>query len=579
MKKVFAVLLLVVSLLGVSHANPLAPTEAFQLTAELNTKQLTLAWNIAPGYLLYRHSIAIQNEAAGQLRMGPVPLPTGLERHDAILGDYQVYQHHLRIQVPLQHTEAGEFRVQVNFQGCSDSGFCFPPQQRLLTLQISRFGAQVQSIETVSASSPLVNAAPKTSTSLVILLLSFFGVGILLSFTPCVLPMLPILSSIVIGKQRSVRHAFLLSLTYVLAMALAFALAGLAAGLLGAHIQAALQRPWIIITFIALFVALSLSLFGLYDLQLPSKWQSKLTAVNQKPKGGSYLGVALMGALSILIVSPCISAPLVAALAYIAQSGRTTLGGVLLFMMGLGMGVPLMLVGTLGAKVIPKSGAWMAKTKIMLGVLLLVTAIWLLYRLVPGNICLILWGLLAIVSSICLGVLNFKGYNRKTIVWFFVLWLWLALGLVYLAGGMLGNRDPMHPLHSRGQQTLSFVQITSVDDLQQALQKAHGHYVMVDFYAEWCVSCKIMEQNIFNQADVQQHLHHFILLQADVSANNQNDIALQTYLQVYAPPTIVFFDRRGHEISTARIVGEISKQQFIAHLNAIQRLDKETQPQ
>lgn len=567
MKKMLIVLLLFASLVGICHANPLAPSDAFQLKAKVDANQLILKWNIAPGYLLYRHSIAISALPPARLRLGPFQLPSGEKHHDVVLGDYQVYQHNLQLSVPLSKDEIGEFRVQANFQGCSSSGFCFPPQQRLLTLQISQFGSQVQSIDTVKVTASGETPSPKVHRSFLIMLLSFFGLGILLSFTPCVLPMIPILSSIVIGKQRTTWQAFLLSLTYVLAMALAYALAGLGAGLLGTHIQAALQQPWIIILFITLFVVLSLSLFGFYNVQLPRKWQNKLTALNQKPKSGSYFGVAVMGALSILIVSPCISAPLVAALAYIAQSGHTALGGLLLFVMGLGMGVPLILVGTFGAKYIPKSGIWMQKTKIILGVLLLVTAIWLLYRIVPGYICLIVWGILAIVSSACLGVFNFKGLNRKKIIWFFLLWLWFALGVVYLIGGLLGNRDPLHPLHSTQQQTLRFIKISTVNDLQQALQKAHGRYVMLDFYADWCVSCKIIEQNVFSQPDVQQRLHDFIILQANVSANNREDIALQKYLRVYAPPTIVFFNRQGHEIPQTRIVGEISKQQFITRLD------------
>lgn len=570
MKKALIVLLFFMNFVSICHANPLEAANAFQLTAQIKAKQLVLNWKIAPGYLLYRHSIAIESQTPTQLSLGSWQVPNGQDRYDAVLGNYQVYQHNLQVLAPLRYHHVGEFRLRVNFQGCSDAGFCFPPQQRLLTLQISQFGSQVQRIETVKVTTKEPTTSPKAGASFLMMLLSFLGLGILLSFTPCVLPMVPILSSIVIGTQRSTRQAFLLSLTYVLAMALAYALAGLGAGLLGTHIQAALQRPWIIMLFIALFVGLALSLFGFYNLQLPSKWQNKLTSLNQKPQSGSYFGVALMGALSVLIVSPCISAPLVAALAYIAQSGHTALGGLLLFVMGLGMGVPLILVGTFGAKYIPKSGAWMAKIKIMLGILLLITAIWLLYRLVPGYICLILWGILAIMSSISLGVFQFKRFTRKKIMWFFGLWLWLALGVVYLVGGLLGNNDPLHPLHSAQQHSLQFIKIRNVNDLQQALQKAHGRYVMLDFYADWCVSCKLIEQNVFSQPDVQQSLHPFILLQADVTANSETDIALQKYVQVYAPPTMVFFDGSGHEIPASRIVGEVSKQQFLTRINKIQ---------
>lgn len=565
MKKVvlFAVLFLTSSVWA--NWQPPAASDAFQLSAQIVQQQLLLRWQIKPGFLLYKARIHIHTAPNSQLQLGSYSLPAGIDKHDDVLGDYQVYQDQLQLEVPLKNYQPSETRVQVDFQGCSESGFCYPPQRRLLTLQISPFGAQVQAIETVPYTPPKPISAKTENHSLWWLTLSFFGLGILLAFTPCVLPMLPILSSIVIGKRRSTGQAFALSLAYVLGMAVSYAAAGLLAGLLGSSIQAALQSPWVIGLFIVLFIALALSLFGLYDLQLPSRWQTRFNQLGQGQRGGHYLGVAMMGAVSILVVSPCISAPLVAALAYISQSGHTTGGALILFAMGLGMGVPLLIVGTFGGRFIPKAGNWMNTVKKILGVLMLVTAVYLLYRLIPGQYCLILWGLIAIISAVYFGAFKFKQLTRKTLVWFLLGWLWFVTGVVYVVSGTLGNQNPTQPLHSQPHTTaLTFIEVKTPAQLQQALMKARGKVVLLDFYADWCVSCKLLEQNVFAQTQIIDALKPVVLLRVDVTNNTADDKKIQQQYKVFAPPTVIVFDQHGNE--SARLVGEFSQQALLSVL-------------
>ncbi len=447
-KKILFCLLL---LFGFTHfakaQQPLPVNRAFPIQASIKQRSLILHWQIAPTYQLYKKSITIKPFKKSNIKLSPLQLPNGITKVDPILGQHQVYLQALTLKLPILNYQTGEFRVLVTYQGCSNEGFCYPPQQRLLVMQISPFGAQVQTIEKVSA--PLATVHPTLilqHKNLSLVLLSFFALGILLAFTPCVLPMIPILSGIIVGQKRNTKQAFWLSLTYVLAMAIAYAAAGMLTGLLGKNLQAALQTPLVIIAFAILFVALALSLFGLYELRLPHRWQHQITQLSQRQQSGSYVGAGIMGALSILIVSPCISAPLVAALAYISQTGHATIGGLILFIMGLGMGMPLLIIGTLEGKFLPKAGAWMNTVKLIFGVLLLITAVWLLYRLLPGYICLILWGLIAIVSALYLGALRFSRINTRNIVWYTILWLWLILGGVFLIGGMLKNQDPLHPL-------------------------------------------------------------------------------------------------------------------------------------
>ena len=546
------------------QAAPLSTNQAYQFTATLEHQQLQLHWTLAPGYQLYRARIHVAITSNSQVKLGTFERPLGIPQYDPIIGHYQVYRDQLQLSIPLQHYQPDEFQIQVDYQGCSQTGFCYPPQHRQLTIQISPFGGQVQSIETIiPKEKPIHSIVTRPHHSMVITLLTFFGLGILLAFTPCVLPMLPILSAIIVGERRTTQQAFLLSLTYVIAMAMTYAICGLLIGLFDKNIQASLQAPWILIAFAALFVVLALSLFGLYDLRLPYRLQQWLNSLNQRQQGGRLLSAALMGILSTLIVSPCVSAPLIGALAYITETQQTLMGGIILFVMGLGMGLPLLIAGTLEGRFLPRSGPWMEQIKTLFGVLMLMTAVWLLYRLLPPYLCLILWGLILVISSIYLGAFALKAITRKTLLWKGLLWLGFILGVIFIIGGLGHNQDPMHPLHSKAPATSSFLPIKTVSQLQQTLTKAHGKTVLIDVYANWCIACQRIDQTIFNQPAVQTLLKKSLLLRIDVTHNTIADQALEKYLQVFAPPTLIFYNAQGQEIKTARLVGDVSLDTFI----------------
>jgi thiol:disulfide interchange protein DsbD len=412
----------------------------------------------------------------------------------------------------------------------------------------------------------------------------FFGLGLLLAFTPCVFPMIPILSGIIAGQGKDIttRQAFMLSLAYVLAMALTYAIVGVIAGLFGANLQAAFQTPWVLTLFAGIFVALALSMFGFYELQLPSALQTRLTELSNQQQGGTLIGAAIMGLLSALIVGPCVAPPLMGALIFIGKTGDAILGFFALLGLGLGMGAPLLLIGTSAGKLLPRAGAWMDAIKAVFGVLLLAVAVLLLERILPTAIALLLWGLLLIGSAVYLGALEplptpTNGWRK----------LWKGLGvalLIYgalmLAGAAAGGRDTLQPL--RGLVTgrvgagspahLEFKRIKSVADLERELAaaKAQGKPVMLDFYADWCVSCKEMERDTFLAPEVQAAMGRFVLLQADVTANDAEDKALmQERFGLHGPPAMLFFDATGTERRGYRLVGFVPADEFSAHLRQI----------
>lgn len=560
MKKYFIFLLL--SLTFSSIAAPIPLDKAFQLQPSIAKKTLNLHWQIAPGYRLYKDKISVKVLPPSQIRLAPLNLPAGIDRYDKVLGHYQVYRDQLQLFVPIWNYQPGEFQVKVHYQGCSDAGFCYPPQAKILTIQLSRFGAQISDIANAKIATLPAPKPTQAKHGLLLTLLTFFGLGILLAFTPCVLPMIPILSGIILGERRTMRQAFLLSLSYVSAMAITYAALGLLAGLAGSHLQAAMQKSWVIIVFSTLFVGLALSLFGVYELRLPHAWQQKLTSLSNQQRSGHYLGVAIMGALSVLIVSPCVSAPLVGALAYITETGSLAHGALILLAMGFGMGLPLLIIGTLGGRFIPRAGLWMNQIKRLLGILMLITAVWLLYRIIPGQMALILWGIIGITGSIWLGAFSLAHKSITQRVWQLLLLLVMVISLVLLIGGLRGNQDPFHPLSStKSQQTLNFHIVTTTPELQQALAKAHGKPILLDFYASWCVSCRLMEQNIFHQADIVNALQHYTLIRVDVTDNTPVQQIIEKQWHVFAPPTLIFLDTNGKE--TKRLVGEISKHDFL----------------
>jgi thiol:disulfide interchange protein DsbD len=504
-----------------AYADPLPVEQVFQAKIkQLDAKTLGIHWAIKPGYYLYREKIHFH----GDQIIKTVVLPRGIPKQNTFLGKYQVYEQDMTALVKFVHPLKNSLALTVNYQGCAAAGFCYPPVTKVFTLRFDEKGqaAETTGQKPIKASEQGKAMQLLASHNIGLILLGFFGFGLLLSLTPCVLPLIPVLSAIILGqKQRlTTLKAFGLSLTYVLAMALTYALAGVFAGLAGSYLQAFLQSPWVIIFVSLVFVLLAFSLFGFYELRLPASWQEKLMHITNRQQGGNYLGVALMGCLSTLVISPCITAPLVGVLTYIGNTGNAVLGGFALFILGIGSGVPLLIIGTSAGKWLPKSGPWMNGVKIILGVMMLIMAAWLLLRIVP---------------------LDSRPFN-------------------------LFKTNSVTALAKSNLQT-----IKGVSDLNKALieAKKKNKPVLVDFYANWCISCKEMERAVFPAAEVKALLAHFSVLRADVTANDAVDKALEKKFKVIAPPTFLFFTPDGRELTEQRIVGQVNSQTFANHLRQV----------
>ncbi len=571
--------------IGGNQEQFLPPEQVFILSAEVvSANQLAITWNITDGYYLYRDKFKfILNETPG-ITLGEATLPKGKEKHDENFGLMEVFYGEVTALLPLKrdNTNATDITLTAHYQGCAEIGFCYPPMKQELLLSLPAGGSAAMPTNASSATAPATDqdryARNLAENGLLSNMAIFFGLGLLLCFTPCVFPMVPILSSIIAGQGSNIttRRAFLLSLTYVLAMAATYTAAGILAGLFGANLQAVFQNPWILGGFSALFVLLALSMFGFYELQMPQAIQSRLAKMSNKQQGGTFIGVAIMGLLSALIVGPCMVAPLAGALIYIGQSGDAVLGGAALFAMSLGMGLPLLIIGTSAGKLLPRAGAWMNAVKAVFGVLLLGVAIWMLERVIPASITLALWGVLLVVCAIYLGALEHlqpesSGWHK----------LWKGSGIVLLIyGGMLligalsGGNDPLRPLSglqdgktvAAESKHLRFKQIKGVDGLQRELQlaNAQGRSVMLDFYADWCISCKEMEKLTFSDPAVQRTLSDVVVLQADVTANDGQDQALLKRFGLFGPPSILFFTPAGEELAQYRTIGFLNPERFNA---------------
>ena len=563
----------------------LDPAVAFKPSVRaLDGQTLEVRFSIAKGYYLYRDKFRFAADPA-TVRLGTPLLPPGKEKHDETFGRVQVYYDQVLIRLPVERNSSGPLplTLRVSSQGCADAGICYPPQQQSLAVELPDPAA----VAAIAAPASAVASGDESGriaqlfrhAGFWLLLGSFFGFGLLLSLTPCVFPMIPLLSGIIVGAGRAgqgVSHArgFLLSLAYVLGMAATYAAAGVAAGLTGTLLATTLQNPWILGTFAGVFVLLSLSMFGFYELQLPTFLQTRVSEEASHIRGGSLPGVAAMGALSALIVGPCVAAPLAGALLYIGQSGDALLGGAALFTMALGMGTPLLVVGTSAGTLLPKSGPWMEAVKRAFGVILLATAVWLVSPVIPVVVQMLAWALLLIVPAIYLHALDplpphARGWQH---FWKGVGIVMLLFGAAMLLGTLAGSRDPLQPLSvlrssaaSNEARPLPFVRVHTVAELDSRLAAA-GRPVLLDFYADWCVSCKEMERFTFADPRVQARLAGWTLLQADVTANSAADQALLQRFQLYGPPGIIFFDRQGREISGIRVVGFQSAEDFLGLL-------------
>ncbi|PLA75046.1 protein-disulfide reductase DsbD [Hydrogenovibrio sp. SC-1] len=551
--------------------------DAFQLKTQTDKQgHLVLDFEVAEGYHLYRDKIKAKVKT-GSATLGALDLPHAISANDPVFGDVMVYHGAFQVRLPISNV-GNDTTVEIRYQGCSvEAGVCYPPVKKKIALDPADFTTTSATANnaTTSSAAETETQQPLSETdqiannletgSIWTIIGSFFLIGLLLSLTPCVFPMIPILSSIIVGQgdQLTTRRAFTMSLVYVLAMSVTYTLAGVFAGLFGENLQAHFQNPWVIGTFSLIFIMLAFSMFGFYELQLPSSVQSKLTNISNKQQGGTLTGVAVMGFLSALIVGPCMAPPLAGSLIYIGQTGDALLGGTALFAMSIGMGVPLLLLGTSAGKLLPRAGAWMDNVKAIFGVMMIGVAIWMAERILPEWITLAAWASLLIGSAIYLGALEStagkSGWAKLGKSIGMILFIYGTVMFVGLAGGSNSYLQPLKVFQGSGSAgsseshaELNFQKISTVDELNTEIAK--GNPIMLDFYADWCISCKEMESFTFSDPAVQKALSNVTLLQADVTDNNANDKALMKALGIVGPPAIMFFNE-GQEQKAQRVVG------------------------
>jgi thioredoxin:protein disulfide reductase len=596
----------------------LPPDKAFALTAQIIDKQtLRLQWQIADGYYLYRERISVQTDAPGA-ELGVVAMPQGVDKFDSNFNKSMVvYKHQLRVDVPVEKGAAG-MPVAVGYQGCAEKGLCYPPATAELKVDLKALGAAADAVQ-LQANGDLFGGGQQASSSAVPVaeniklkqavaqqnsaqtatdsiartlasgsLLKTMGVfwlaGLLLSFTPCVLPMVPILSSLIAGQTGTVtrRKGFMLALAYSLGMALIYAGFGVAAGLAGEGLAAALQNPWVLGGFALMLSAMALSMFGVYELQLPSSIQTGASNFSNKFRGGSYVGVFLMGGISALVVGPCVAAPLAGALVYISQTRDVALGGLALFAMALGMSVPLLLVGASAGSLLPRAGMWMERVKQVFGMMLFGVAIWMVSPVLTPAAHMLLWAAWLLMSAALLGGLGGHAPEARPHPAARTAGIGAAaLAAVLLMGAASGGQSILQPLvHWRGgvgttaiaagtAHALPFERVATVAQLDAALLQAgqKGQPVMLDFYADWCVSCKEFDNFTFSDEGVKKRLASMRLLQADVTRNSAEDKALLKRFGLFGPPGIVFFDAKGTSSVTHKVVGYQKASEFQASLD------------
>ncbi len=606
----FVLLMLLSSTALSAPENELLPAaQAYQLSVEAQADRGHIArWIIAEGVYLYKNKTSFTllggtDEQFTDAKLEVSEMPSGLRHQDPAFGNVEIYRKSLSLpfRIIASKKPTKPIQIQIKYQGCADIGLCYPPAKKIWILNPDEITTNALPFTTVAstqfttsktdATAPVMVSeqdaitAKLASGNMLLTLLSFFGFGLLLAFTPCVFPMIPILSGIIVGegKNISTRRALSLSLAYVLAMSVAYTLVGVLAGMLGANLQVWFQNPWILSAFALIFVLLSLSMFDVYELQMPASLQGRLTAISDRQRGGSLVGAAIMGFLSAIIVGPCVTAPLIGALAYIGQTGDAVLGGLALFFLSMGMGAPLVLVGVSAGRFLPKAGQWMNAIKAVFGIMLLGVAIWLLERILPTSITMLLWSLLFIASGISLGALSTipegslswhalrKSMGLATLLW----------GSLLMIGAAANSTSVLQPLNglirtqgdsgTAADQGLIFQQVSSVAELNTALQQAkqQNKGVMLDFYADWCVSCKELESLTFTDPLVKSALSNTLLLQADVTNNNKEHKALLKRFSIIGPPAIVFFDTQSSELKPYRLVGYLSASRFLEHIKKV----------
>ncbi len=565
-------------LLAPTQQTFLPVTQAFEFDFDQQGRTLFIGWDIAPGYYLYKQKIEILAKDAS-IDVGS--LGDGEIIEDEFFGKTEVFFQSVSIISKLSDVNEGAV-VKVRYQGCAEAGLCYPPEVITIPLSVIA-GEQSQNATPSNTASALTESTSQSdsaitkkdlsfteqlaSQSLAINLLVFFAVGVGLAFTPCVFPMFPILSSLIAGQQNlSTKKAFALSFVYIQGMAVTYAALGLVVAALGGQVQGYLQHPYVLISFSLLFVLLAMSMFGWYEIKLPSSMMNKLTQVSNNQKGGNYVGVFLMGVLSGLIASPCTTAPLSAALLYVAQSGDYLVGGLTLYVLSLGMGLPLLLLGTSGGKLLPKAGGWMEQVKTLFGFVMLVVPLILLERLISANIILLMAGILALATALYLHhwQSNQQQSKLKTALWF--------AAMLFVFTGFSLAKDYFWPVQVQvNSQKNEFKHVANLAELKVAVDDANkqGRLVMVDLYADWCVACKEFEHYTFPDENVQKEFSHYQLIQIDLTESDSKTIELMEEYDVFGLPSILFFNTQGQELSTLRVTGFLNAEDFAKHLATV----------
>jgi thiol:disulfide interchange protein DsbD len=591
--KFIVIFLLILNTFVYGENKFLMPEEAFKASAYLK-KKCTISATIELGKDIYLYQSKVGAkilEKNSGILIDRIDLPEAIDHNGE-----KVYTSSPTLEIVLAKTkelnEIVPITIVLSYQGCSQQGLCYEPMETKFNFNIE---TSVLVLKNHTATAPKKSPIAVSETDLItqtfiegnvgLILLTFFTFGLLLSLTPCIFPMIPILSSIIIaqGKNMDARRGFLLSLVYVLAMSVAYTIAGVLAGLFGGNIQIAMQNPWVISTFALLFVGLAISMFGFFKIGLPASWQTRLSKSSKEASSkGGYIGVAIMGFLSALIVGPCVAPPLAGALVYIGQSGNALLGGTALFVLSIGMGVPLLLIGTGAGKYMPRPGGWMDTVSHIFGVVMLAIAIWMLSRILAPSLSLLLWAALLIIVSMYLGALEPLQSPRKGIKAFLkgIGIILLVYGLILFYGGVKGATNPLSPLSidteipmsstEKTTTTLEFNTIHSSKEFDTLLAQSKGKKVMLDFYADWCTSCKELDEITFKDPVVLQSLQHYVLIRADVTQNSDDEKALAKRFNLFGPPGMIFFDEKGKPIEGGELIGYKDAQAFISHLKKLE---------
>ena len=569
-------LILLILFCSVSQAAPEA--DPFKLNVSVqDPNTLKLTWQMVPDVFLYKKRFKFQTMDAA---LGPIRYPKTMTKVDSQKQTHPIYRKEVSLFIPLLFNQTGSSHLTVGYQGCADSGFCYPPQTAQIKLTVDKelgmskatiflpTKPQEPTTETASINESSTAEQALSDGRIAFAIISFLLLGLLLAFTPCVLPMVPVLSGIIVGHQKNLttKKAFLLSLSYVLGMSFTYAIVGIVIALVGHNLQTLMQSVWAIGLFSLLFVLLALSMFGLYELKLPTKWQSLLAKESQSHQGHGYIGALIMGALSTLILSPCVTAPLVGVLSYIANTGNAFLGAVALFSLGIGMGLPLLVIGTSAGKLLPKAGNWMNEVKHFFGFVMLGVAIYLISKLIPGPASLILYALLTICYAVFLGALKSAstGFEKLTQGLGIAL---LIYGATLLIGGTMGNDSLLTPLKPGQPAVLATdatpITVTNLSDLKTRMHEARGKAIFLDFYADWCVSCKIMDKTLFQNKSVLNDLKNLLWLKVDITKNDSQSREILNHFGVIAPPTFLFFNGSGQEQKQLRVIGEVNVSTFV----------------